>query len=94
MITRIVKLGIADHHIADFRKTFKENHARIASFPGCEEVRLVFDLSNPNVHFTISTWNSQESIEAYRQSELFTGIWSTVKPWFCAKPEAWSTAEF
>lgn len=94
MITRIVKLGISDDYIEDFRATFKQNHQRIESFPGCKEVRLVFDINNPNIHFTISTWESQNDIEAYRTSGLFIGIWSTVKPWFCEKPEAWSTVEF
>lgn len=94
MITRIVKLSIADEHIEDFRSTFRESHERIFGFPGCEEVRLVFDVNQPNVHFTISSWQSTDAIENYRQSEIFQGIWSTVKPWFNAKPEAWSTAAF
>jgi heme-degrading monooxygenase HmoA len=94
MITRIVKLSIADEFIEEFRSTFKNNRERISSFPGCEEVRLVFDVNQPNIHFTISIWHSTVAIENYRKSEIFQGIWSTVKPWFDDKPEAWSTISF
>ena len=94
MITRIVKLSIADDRIQDFRRTFRENHNAISSFQGCLEVRLVYDIQNPNIHFTISLWESEQAIEDYRNSQLFSGIWSTVKPWFSGKPEAWSTLEF
>jgi quinol monooxygenase YgiN len=94
MITRIVKLSIAENRIADFRKTFQENYSNISTFPGCSQLELVFDEKQPNIHFTISTWNSLKDLENYRQSEIFKGIWSTVKPWFDAKPEAWSTLSF
>jgi quinol monooxygenase YgiN len=94
MITRIVKLNIADAHIADFRATFRNNHARIVGFPGCHEVRLVHDVNDPNIHFTISVWDAESDLNNYRNSEIFASIWSTVKPWFQEKAEAWSTEEF
>lgn len=94
MITRIVKLTIDNKHIVDFRQIFKENHSGISSFEGCKEVKLVFDVNNPNIHFTLSIWENIDAIEKYRQSELFKGIWATVKPWFADKPQAWSTEEF
>ncbi len=94
MITRIVKLNITDERIEDFRAAFRSNHPRISGFPGCQEVRLVFDLNNPNIHFTISVWNAESDLENYRHSDIFAEIWSTVKPWFKEKAEAWSTEEF
>jgi quinol monooxygenase YgiN len=94
MITRIVKLNIADKHIADFRKAFRNNYPKISGFPGCKEVRLVHDIKNPNIHFTISVWHAESDLENYRHSEIFADIWSTVKPWFQEKAEAWSTEEF
>jgi heme-degrading monooxygenase HmoA len=94
MVIRIVKLGIREDKVESFRSTFRENRHLISTFPGCQEVRLVFDLNESGIHFTISIWNSEEDIERYRNSALFTKIWSTVKPWFSTKPEAWSTQEF
>jgi quinol monooxygenase YgiN len=94
MITRIVKLNIADAHIADFRAAFRSNYPRISGFPGCNEVRLVHDVNNPNIHFTISVWDAESDLKNYRNSEIFAEIWSTVKPWFQEKAEAWSTEEF
>jgi len=94
MITRIVKLTIDEAHIFDFRLAFRDNHNRIVGFPGCSDVRLVHDLRNPCVHFTISVWDAESDLDNYRHSEVFEEIWSTVKPWFSAKAEAWSTEEF
>jgi quinol monooxygenase YgiN len=94
MITRIVKLTVADAHIEAFRATFSNNHSRIEGFPGCIEVKLVTDIHHPNTHFTISTWHTETDLENYRQSEIFQEIWSTVKPWFSGKPEAWSTEQW
>lgn len=94
MITRIVKLNISNERIEDFRATFRNNHARITGFSGCHEVRLVHDVNNPNIHFTISVWDAESDLDNYRYSEIFAEIWSTVKPWFQEKAEAWSTEEF
>lgn len=94
MITRIVKLGIKEDKVENFRSIFRENRGLISTFPGCQEVRLVFDLNENGTHFTISIWDSEEDLEKYRNSALFAKIWSTVKPWFSDKPEAWSTQEF
>jgi quinol monooxygenase YgiN len=94
MITRIVKLEICDEHIGDFRKLFTENKDHIESFPGCQQVILVHGTNAPNTHFTISRWQSEQDLENYRHSELFGKIWPTVKPWFMAPAQAWSTVEF
>ncbi len=94
MITRIVKLEIQETQTENFRKAFKDNHQQISNFPGCLDVKLVFDSNNPKIHFTISTWESETDIENYRNSQLFKSIWSTVKPWFENKAQAWSTVNF
>jgi hypothetical protein len=35
-------------------------------------------------------WDDPKYLEAYRQSELFEGVWAKTKVLFDAKPEAWS----
>ena len=94
MITRIVKLTIKEEHVEEFRAAFKQNHANISTFPGCLEVRLVCDVKVENIHFTISSWQAESDLENYRNSELFNGIWSHVKPMFSDKAQAWSTVEW
>jgi len=90
MITRIVKLTINPSQTEEFSKIFKENHSIIASFPGCLSVEVLRDTQYENVFFTYSKWDSLESIENYRKSDIFRNIWSQAKKTFCAKPEAWS----
>jgi quinol monooxygenase YgiN len=91
MITRIVKLHITPNKLNDFLACFNDNKDRIRQFAGCQHLELLFDVNNPDVVFTYSIWQNEEAIENYRSSTLFTSIWSTVKPMFCGKPEAWST---
>ena len=90
MITRIVKLTIDPYKVDEFKRLFVENKALIASFKGCLHLEILHDVDQPNVYFTYSKWQNVEAIEHYRQSELFNGIWSQVKPLFVGKPEAWS----
>jgi heme-degrading monooxygenase HmoA len=47
----------------------------------------------PGHYFTVSDWESEKALNAYRDSALFAEIWPTVKPWFSAKAEAWTTDE-
>ena len=91
-LTRIVKLIFAADKVSDFLKTFDERKKMIASFEGCSSVELLRDLNNPNIFFTYSKWNNAQSLDNYRNSELFNTVWNTVKPWFAGKPEAWSVA--
>lgn len=93
MLIRIVKMTFAPEKTGDFIKTFNERKAMIASFEGCSGVELLRDLNNPNIFFTYSRWNNADSLEKYRQSELFTTVWDTVKQWFAGKPEAWSVTQ-
>jgi heme-degrading monooxygenase HmoA len=42
--------------------------------------------------FTYSQWDSEESLNAYRQTELFVQTWKRTKTLFQEKAEAWSVA--
>ena len=39
---------------------------------------------------TYSHWDDKEALDNYRESDLFSGLWTKIKPMFGAKPEAWS----
>jgi autoinducer 2-degrading protein len=91
MVTRIVKMTFDTTKAEDFKTLMLNNAYLIRAFDGCEYLRILQDNEQPNVFFTYSYWQSDSHLEAYRKSELFDKIWSTVKPNFAAKPEAWST---
>jgi len=92
-LIRIVKLTFAADRVNDFLKAFDERKEMIASFEGCSSVELLRDIQNPNIFFTYSKWNNEQSLEKYRNSELFNTVWNTVKKWFADKPEAWSVEQ-
>jgi len=90
MITRIVKLTFAADKIQDFISIFNSSKNQIRNFEGCKHLALYQDINNPNVYFTYSIWESLESLEKYRNSELFKSTWAKTKELFADKPCAWS----
>jgi len=90
MFVRIVKMSFFEEHINSFLTNFDENKNKIRNFKGCNLLELYRDKNNPNIFFTYSYWESESDLENYRQSDLFKSVWSVTKPFFNAKPEAWS----
>lgn len=91
MIKRIVKLTFQPEHIENFLHIFDANSAHIRQFPGCHHLEL-WRCPQPreNVFFTYSLWESQESLDQYRHSELFQTTWDQTSRLFAGKAEAWS----
>ena len=91
MIKRLVKMTFKPEFVEDFKALFNSTKELIAAMPGCSHVELLQDADTPAIFFTYSLWDGPQSLEAYRNSELFKGVWARTKVWFDAKPEAWST---
>ena len=90
MITRVVKMTFKTESVQGFKEIFYASQKLIRAFDGCNRVDLMRDLNNECVFFTLSFWDSEEDLNAYRQSYLFKNTWSKVKPLFSEKAEAWS----
>ncbi len=90
MIKRIVKLTFQEDKIGDFLAIFEKSKSEIRRFDGCQHVELLRAHSPGNVFFTFSIWENEETLETYRQSELFRSTWSQTKILFSEKPVAWS----
>lgn len=93
MIKRIVKMSFVPNKVEEFKTVFKENRVLIASFKGCSHVELLQDKLHANVFFTFSIWESEDFLNAYRDSELFETVWNKTKVLFNQKPEAWTVEE-
>lgn len=90
MLTRLVKMQFNEDFLAEFQETFKGVQPKIAAFKGCKGVQLLQDQHQMHTFFTISLWEDEEHLEDYRRSELFRETWTSMRPHFAAKPEAWS----
>lgn len=73
-----------------FLENFHKNKEHIRNFKGNTFLELYQDKSNKSVFFTYSIWESEEDLENYRNSELFTEVWTFTKALFNDKPQAWS----
>ena len=90
MIVRFVKLELQSQHIDDFKRLTAGEKDEIIAFEGCSFLEILQDVNNENLFFSHSHWESEEALNAYRESAFFRGNWEQVKQWFAAKPEAWS----
>jgi len=74
-----------------FLENFEANKQKIRNFPGCSHLELWQDENNKNIFMTYSHWQSEESLNQYRDSELFKTVWSFTKTLFAEKPVAFSS---
>ncbi|MBL4653378.1 MAG: antibiotic biosynthesis monooxygenase [Flavobacteriales bacterium] len=87
---RIVKLTFRTDKVDEFLAIFEESKEKIRAQSGCNRLELLNDIKNSNIFFTYSYWDNPESLEIYRNSDLFKAVWAKTKVLFDAKPEAWS----
>lgn len=90
MIKRIVKLSFKPEKISEFIQIFETSKPFIEKRKGCLGVSLHKDSKIENLMFTVSIWESEQDLNAYRASSLFENTWAKTKVLFNDKPEAWS----
>ena len=90
MITRFVKMTFAPEKVNEFLAVFNDAKTKIESFEGCSHLELLQDISNKNIFFTYSIWETEEHLGRYRKSNLFEVTWEKTKKIFSDKPEAWT----
>lgn len=86
-------MSFAHENVETFQLLFERVREKIISFPGCEGVKLLRDIHNPNIFFTYSLWENDAALQAYRKSALFDDTWTKTKALFNDKPQAWSVQE-
>ena len=91
MIKRLVKLTFQTDKTDDFIQIFETSKDKIRAMSGCQHVELLRDATTPTIFFTLSLWDTEGSLDAYRQSDLFRTTWAKTKILFADKPAAWTT---
>jgi heme oxygenase (mycobilin-producing) len=93
MIVRIVKMIFREEEVASFKALFEERKSLIRNFEGCTYLELWQDKTHPHIFFTYSRWDSENHLDAYRNSHFFDDTWTLTKQKFAGKPEAWSVEQ-
>ncbi len=88
MIRRIVHMTFEADAVDTFVAIFERSCEQIRAFPGCRELTLLQDIDQPNRFSTYSLWDDSESLESYRQSDLFRSTWAKTKVLFSDRPGA------
>ena len=91
MLVRVVRMTFREEAVKAFLENFEANKQKIRNFPGCSHLELWQDENNKNIFMTYSHWQSEESLNQYRDSELFKTVWSFTKTLFAEKPVVFSS---
>ncbi len=91
MLIRIVRMTFKPEEVSAFLENFEANKSSIRNFPGCRHLELWQDENQKNIFMTYSHWENEESLDQYRDSELFKTVWSFTKALFSEKPQAFSS---
>jgi len=88
MIHRTVKMTFHPEKINEFIEIFNNNKEKIRNFPGCRSLQLIQSKEKSNILLTSSIWDTLDSLNDYRNSDLFKTTWRATKLLFVEKPEA------
>ena len=91
MLLRIVKMEFDPAQVEAFDDLFAQTQARIEAMPGCRQVRLLKGHDEEPIRTTLSWWERETDLQAYRRSALFGEVWPKTKAMFSAPPVAWSS---
>jgi len=89
-IHRYVKMTFRPEHVGQFIEVFNASKDKIRAFNGCLSLQLISNIEEPNILCTSSIWRDLESLENYRNSELFEETWKKTKILFAEKAKAQS----
>ena len=90
MLIRIVKMTFKPEETSRFLELFDQIKHKIRDVDGCEYLELMEDYDDPNSYSTYSKWRNAAALEAYRNSDLFDGVWTQTKTMFDKKTIAFS----
>lgn len=91
MLIRIVRMTFHENEVEAFLKIFEESKHLIRNFPGCNHLELWQDENQKNIFITYSHWKDEESLNQYRDSELFKTVWTFTRKLFSEKPVVFSS---
>lgn len=87
-IHRWVEMHFDPEKITEFIAVFESSKTFIRNQPGCLSLQLVQDPNHATIICTSSIWESEDALNAYRNSSLFETTWAKTKPLFQAKAQA------
>ena len=90
MIVRIVRLRFLPNEVKAFESLMESFAEDIRAQPGCLHLDILLDREDELAKVTLSHWENEESLDAYRASDLFGQVWPQAKKMFSAPPEVWT----
>lgn len=90
MILRIVSMRFEPSKLSEFELLFRRHHSSIEAQEGCHKVQLLLDAEDPCMRGTMSVWDSEAHLNAYRRTELFGKVWPSTKALFIEPPKVWT----
>ncbi|RMG71630.1 MAG: antibiotic biosynthesis monooxygenase [Bacteroidetes bacterium] len=90
MLIRLVRMRFRPETLETFEALFAQHKIAIRQVSGCLHLELHGDPGDPLVRYTLSHWDRQADLDAYRKSPLFGLVWPQTKALFSEAPQAYS----
>lgn len=90
MIIRVVKLQFKQEVLEEALSELRSIAPKVRSMEGCRFLEIGVRSRDKGLVITYSYWDGVDYLNAYRSSDIFKEFWSSIKPLFDAKAEAWS----
>lgn len=90
MIIRVVKLQFKKEDLEEALSKLSGIAPTVRSMEGCQFLEIGVRSRDKGLVVTYSYWDDVDYLNAYRTSEEFKEFWSSIKPLFAEKAEAWS----
>jgi heme-degrading monooxygenase HmoA len=87
MFVRIVKMSFHEEKISKFLENFEFIKEKIRNAPGNRLLELYQDKSDQTIFFTYSYWETEQDLENYRNSELFSKFGPIQKNYLIINPK-------
>lgn len=93
MLIRLVRMTLRPDAVDRFLGLYDEVSPHIRAQRGCRRLELLADTRYPNIVSTLSWWDDEASLDAYRAGPLFRATWDETRKLFAAPAEAFSHVE-
>ena len=80
--------------VAEFLEIFNKHKLDIRNFPGCTHLELLKDREDGTCFTTLSYWDNDTNLNAYRKSSISEEVWGQVKSLYSERSQAYSLEKY
>jgi quinol monooxygenase YgiN len=90
MILRVVKMKVEKNKVESFERFMNNLHDEKLRLQGCLHFDYFHEKDNLYAYYSYTIWENEKFFKAYKKSDLFKEVVSTLKALCQVEPQAWT----